>query len=62
MKNSKSTKRQTIPRYRAMTARQLAQATKQYDREDLGMKGQTVPPAMQAALNRVLKRAGHRIQ
>jgi hypothetical protein len=56
MKNSKSTKSQTIPRYRAMSARQLTQATKQYDRENLDMKGVPVPPAMQTALDRVMKR------
>jgi len=56
MKNLKNSKSQMVPRYRAMSARQLAQATKQYDQENLDMKGVPVPASMQAALDRVMKR------
>src|SRR5437868_9822862 len=58
MSNStpQKTKGKMIARYRTMNASQLAQATKEYDRENLDMKGAPVPPAMQAALDRVMKR------
>jgi hypothetical protein len=45
-----------------MPARQLAQATKRYDSENLDMKGVPVPRGMQAALDRVMKRPGHRLE
>ena len=45
-----------VPRYRTMTRKQLAAATREFDQEDLDFDGKAPTPEMQAAHDRVMKR------